>query len=712
MSDTAGITLIDTAHEYAECSNKGLCDRNTGMCECLPGYDGAACNRASCPSARTSTHNPNPSTEGQLTSNLQGLVTKGHKSAFTGRPNHTPMVGLCSGHGTCESIADMAEEDGDNRYALWDHDVTMACKCDPGYGGPDCNERQCLRNIDPLYTDDATARVTHTAVRFETTNPSVLSGEYALVFYDTHGEDYITDPLPLDGTGVIDGVDHCDYVVAAFKALPNGVVPDIECTQTVIDTNRGVEYELKFLGNPGELKEIEVLEFLDGKRSTILDSSTGHPFAGGEITMGVATTVNGEAKDYFPTRCEGITVKVLADSDNTDDSWNVDVRPGSLGYLTGPDGDLTPAEAKLLKRCLGDSDWDHENNVDVANWDKGFVVEADGAGPTTYNMIGAFPHAIKVVPTETASGYDKFSYGEYYLTWWDESAAPGKEFRVANLNSGANTRDEAVDSYVYTSSGVVQQVGWGDELSQEISDNASGGASSTRITGTFNKWDNKVYASYDVSCENNPESGDRNHKCVEKGDMLFLVDGCWGEGDGSAGTVNPFFGGPVVSSACTDSTAVNYGTGNVLYSVSKVSKLDLAADSVTDITVPIDVTGDPTLKKYANIYEITLDKNIQWDGSALGDAGNNGDGTDANWANNAGLVQLFHFTPPAEGDGRVISYVEECSGRGNCDTKLGVCKCFQGYTADACQEQDAMAGFHSVALRDPNNRMLGGVKKV
>jgi hypothetical protein len=50
MVDTAGNIAINSAHAYAECSNKGLCDRNTGQCECLPGYDGHACQRASCPS--------------------------------------------------------------------------------------------------------------------------------------------------------------------------------------------------------------------------------------------------------------------------------------------------------------------------------------------------------------------------------------------------------------------------------------------------------------------------------------------------------------------------------------------------------------------------------------------------------------------------------------------------------------------------------------
>ena len=92
--------------------------------------------------------------------------------------------------------------------------------------------------------------------------PSASSGGVASSLFSKQPQHVqttlITDPLPLDGTGVIDGVDHCDYVVDAFKALPNGVVPDIECTQTVIDINRGVEYDLAFIGNPGVLKQIEI----------------------------------------------------------------------------------------------------------------------------------------------------------------------------------------------------------------------------------------------------------------------------------------------------------------------------------------------------------------------------------------------------------------------------------------------------------------------
>ena len=147
-----------------ECSNKGICDRKTGECECFDGYDGTACQRASCPSG-------------------------------------------CSGHGICMTIADLAYEDSANVYALWDAEKSMGCKCDPGYTGSDCSSRTCKVGIDPLYIDDTTARVTTTTVTVSTQGVSTpdISGTFALKFYDYWGEDYITcllytSPSPRDAT--------------------------------------------------------------------------------------------------------------------------------------------------------------------------------------------------------------------------------------------------------------------------------------------------------------------------------------------------------------------------------------------------------------------------------------------------------------------------------------------------------------------------------
>jgi len=580
------------------------------------------------------------------------------------------------------TISELAFLDNENIYDLWDKDTTMGCKCDPGYAGPDCSERECKVGIDPLWTDDTTARVTHTTVKFETVDSNVLSGEYAITFFDVFGEDYITEPLALHGTGVINSVTHCASVVAALKALPNGVVPEVECSQNVISTDKGFEYTLTFTGNPGELRELELVQHLDGARSTVLVAS-------GAYTVAVHTKVTGETTDHFAERCEGLTVKILADSLDSDDSWSLDVRPGSLGYITGESSALSAAEAKLLKKCLGNSDKDMENNVEVSNWDYGNVQEAQGAPATAYNMIGAYPHAIKIVPKETSVGYDKYKYGEYHLVWYDPNAAAGKEFRVANLNNGANIHSEAVESYVYTTQGRVQQMGWGAEADDKIAENPTAAASSNRIVAFFDAYTNKLYTNYDTSCENQPTAGSKNHVCVEKGDQLFIVDSCWSPGDLGAGTTSPFFGGPTIYN-CADSTSVNYNTGNI-YTVTKVYTVPKSSDSTTDPTDWIDVSLDPSLKQYVNTYVIEVNANIGWEG-IKGDPENTNlspsGSRDNTWSDNTGIVTLFHFTPASEGN---YEYASQCSNRGLCDKKSGICQCFKGYTGDDCSLQNALA---------------------
>lgn len=346
-------------------------------------------------------------------------------------------------------------------------------------------------------------------------------------------------------------------MVNALKGLPDNVVTDVQCNLSAVASSKGFEYVLTFIGNPGKLKQLEIVEKLDGDQSAVISV--------GGYTSNVYTKVNGEFVDNFAEKCEGVTLKVVVDTASSTNTWETSrVRPGSLGYLA----DMSDAEEKLLKACLGDSDGNIHNNVDVTNWDEGAIFEAHDSPVVDFKMIGSFPHAIKVVPKEDMGGYNMFTLGQYYLVWYDSSAPLYKQFRVANINDNNNDISLAQESYVYTTKGKVRQLGY--STGQELADNQASGSSTPRIVARFDKYSNKLYTNFDTSCENDATTD--NHQCIEKGAQLFIVDGCWGNGNSGAVAAiatNPFFGGAEVS--CGDSTNVNHNTGN-LYTVTKVSR--------------------------------------------------------------------------------------------------------------------------------------------
>ena len=88
-------------------------------------------------------------------------------------------------------------------------------------------------------------------------------------------------------------------------------------------------------------------------------------------------------------------------------------------------------------------------------------------------------------------------------------------------------------------------------------------------------------------------------------------------------------------------------------------------------------------------FVIELDANFGWEG-IKGDPENSDTALDGStWSDNTGIVTLFHFNPSTDGN---YEYASQCSNRGLCDTTLGVCHCFNGYTGVDCSIQDALAG--------------------
>eukprot|EP01031_Cornospumella_fuschlensis_P031978 gene31978-38666_t len=108
-------TETDVAHNMAECSNRGLCDRSSGQCECMDGFTGSACERLACPNR-------------------------------------------CSDRGVCMTMQDFAHKKRDDMSQsftydnIWDSKKTQGCVCDFPATGYDCSLTLCPTGDDPLTT--------------------------------------------------------------------------------------------------------------------------------------------------------------------------------------------------------------------------------------------------------------------------------------------------------------------------------------------------------------------------------------------------------------------------------------------------------------------------------------------------------------------------------------------------------------------------------
>jgi len=225
-ADTADGT--NQAHYYAECGNKGTCDRKSGECKCFDGYEGKGCRRSTCPES-------------------------------------------CSGHGTCEYIEELGSDFADRRngpgnkmqdtscfaqgdcsadsavetsnvvsrtastdkhsgylYQLWDAGKIQGCKCDLGYEGADCAMREVPRGDDPLTT--VKAEVQQQAIQL-----GVIKGaeQFFLRFYDQYGGTWVTNTITVSGDAAdTQGTADHDAEIAAdvqyqLQNLPNGVLSDV-----------------------------------------------------------------------------------------------------------------------------------------------------------------------------------------------------------------------------------------------------------------------------------------------------------------------------------------------------------------------------------------------------------------------------------------------------------------------------------------------------
>jgi len=764
MEDSDLNILPQSAHYYMECSNKGTCDRDTGLCECFDGYDGVACQRASCPGYPAS----------------------------------------CSGHGVCKSVSQLAGADNGNVYKLWNKDATMGCECDSGYFGPDCSERHCKVGVDPLYLDDSStvkysifdfATLTTAATAdFDDGHPQQGTGYWAIRFFDHTGEDWVTQKIAAGAS--------CTVVKDALYAIPNNVIPagSLFCTKTDgldaddsgakgVDWNGGVEdktsgsvdsdpsihgrnykinyqmsiwdavtyeafkgagsdplsantdlgnnvfgptiwfagsyktavartklsghiYRIKFLGNPGKLREPEIVTHLDGKRNSLMSTTFSGASTMPTNREAVITKVwtdgqQGEDKDYFADHCDGVTVGVSTDDLDSTDTNQITTVSKYFRLLPGrllragtpiPDAGMT----KLLKKCLGDSDATSTNNVEIYDWDYG---TAD------------YPHLIKLVRSVTSA-----TDGGYYVAVIYTQNSDGTNQKFNMINPFVPPDALQSDTYeVYTTKGTLSRVSrqavahFGFGQNKVITTHTEKGTG-----GNAASWDG------DLSCEVGANNGFRVSPSVFTKQVTTLTE------DDNTGDIATLMPVTILQNGNSADVFINDVVTQWQYDYSLEPHQRLATKfyknclNKTDIVTFLNPTSPEHNPQHLNLYTITrlvkdlsVHSNIVKFAATVADKagaiGNDGIATapptitpmkygtnvitldlSTNWGTDLGVVganaishtYVYKFVPAAAS---TYEYVAECSNRGLCDRDTGSCTCFPGYTSDNCHEQSSLA---------------------
>lgn len=216
-------------HKYAECANRGICNRDTGECECFPGYEGKGCTRTTCPNE-------------------------------------------CSGHGRCLYIQDMPygqvpqdynagdfiqQDPAKFAYYSWDKTKTRGCYCDPQWGDVDCSKRICDYGTDVMDHRDnllAPAKYHQQSIRFEADvaqlgyTHGITGRTFALSFKSKVNETFTTVPITFF-TGASDFHDFILDVEQALKRLPNKVIDDVHVAGSFASMGNYATINITFVGD-------------------------------------------------------------------------------------------------------------------------------------------------------------------------------------------------------------------------------------------------------------------------------------------------------------------------------------------------------------------------------------------------------------------------------------------------------------------------------
>merc|ERR1711968_162809 len=728
-------------HFYMECSNKGICDRKSGQCDCFDGYSGTACARAAC-------------------------------------------ANDCSGHGTCESIKELAEMrsydtnahdvattrvagssnhhnynsgiEESYSYDLWDQDKTMGCKCDPGYYGADCSLKKCKYGVDPLFYDNTDGVIKQTTVIHVGStgaNKGNIGGTFKIIFYDVFGEKYVTKGITARGGTALE-------LRNALEALPNGVISknnqDVTATPPAAVTvskqddagagthttdgcigagtegssgaglgtrgSYGSEFTVTFASNPGVLKSIE----LDTRQI----NNPGSP------EYWVANSRQGQFKSRYTVNVGRVnTLKygsrlLFTNQDWSSASFANTIAANTLMKVSGQEFRVTAAAAShitLNEPFLGAS-------IVPVLTDTGTTVSAYALGSSLSPTQNADRFTVAGVGTNQeriaalAAGAKIYINGCPLTTAAPSIAASETSFDVEGIATSAH---DCPSDLVPSAQIVYRRSDDPDNQNAYITSGDTGAAASKSVI-TVRGSPDIYFTSVQQDNAGTPATQYIKGIDVSNGKLTFNANAA-AQAAASVAFVNGF--GPInLPAIAADDADVTASTATEVTNIfgATIATTDgakftyfIAAAAGSDQTV---VSGSVLLingRRYkvrsrggsgaTAEAKMVLSENFaggqlrQLCASCVTEYTQAGTSvTSSAKANIAGaggditgqtralyVVQGNERTVPTivteASAGTTYHYVAQCSNRGSCDAGTGLCKCFKGYSNDNCDTQNMLA---------------------
>jgi hypothetical protein len=252
-------------HKYVECAGKGICDRDSGECECFTGYEGKGCQRTSC---------PNDCSGHGTCEYIEDILPTGHHNFITTTGTNTDGGATDypgSGTGATTKFGQdwLAAERYRGAYHGWDKHKVRGCICDAQYHDSDCSKRMCPYGTDRLdrrLADNLLTSEKHQIQRllFSPSNKTdvnsggaldfngitegieMLEGQtFAITFRSKLNETFTTIPIVMN---LYDTIDLSNDIRLALLSLPNKVIDGVSVTSSLKD-DVGMIVDVEFTGN-------------------------------------------------------------------------------------------------------------------------------------------------------------------------------------------------------------------------------------------------------------------------------------------------------------------------------------------------------------------------------------------------------------------------------------------------------------------------------